>query len=55
MSIFCNNKKPESNRNISLGFELFAGKWAIEAAIKSQCLDRYVVSTEEKEAVRIAR
>lgn len=55
MSIFCNNKKPESNRNISPGFELFAGKWAIEVAIKSKRPDRYVVSTEDKEVVRIVR
>jgi hypothetical protein len=36
MSIFCNNKNPESERKISPDFELFAGKWAIEMAIKSK-------------------
>lgn len=55
MSIFCNNKKPKSERNIYLGLELFEGKWATEVAIKTKCLDRYVVSTEDKKVVRITR
>ena len=55
LSILCNNKNHESERNLSLDFELFVGKWAIEVAIKSKCPDRYVVSTEDNEAARIAR
>jgi CMP-N-acetylneuraminic acid synthetase len=54
LSILCNNN-PESERKISLNFELFAGKWTIEVAIKSKCPDRYAVSTEDKEAARITR
>ncbi|MHC4585474.1 MAG: hypothetical protein ACYS3N_13155 [Planctomycetota bacterium] len=54
LSILCNNKNLESERKISLDFELFIGEWSVEVAVKSICPDRYIVSTEGKEAARIS-